>query len=80
MKWIHKWIQPKPVKPLGRWGWEGDSDLKADYANMDSCGDILCGKPDYFKPNVKKRPYRVASCRDRCSGCIILPNVKKTHT
>lgn len=39
----------EPERPLGRWSRDGDVDLKADYANMDSCGDILCGKPDHFK-------------------------------
>ena len=39
---------PKP-QHLGRWKLKNNSDSKADYANMDSCGDILCGKPDYFK-------------------------------
>ena len=47
--WFKQWRTPEPLRPLGRWGLGGDSYLKADYANMDSCGDVLCGKPDYFK-------------------------------
>jgi len=35
---------------LGRWRLDDKQYLKVDYANMDSCGDILCGKPDHFKP------------------------------
>ena len=55
-KWINQWIKPEPLKPLGRWGLGGDSYLKADYANMDSCGDVLCGKPDYFKTTAGNAP------------------------
>ena len=45
--------KPKTVnKHLGRWN-NNDSDsnnkLKIDYANLDSCGDKLCGNPDHFK-------------------------------
>ena len=41
-------IKKTVPKPLGRWNHQ-NHNLKADYANMDSCGDILCGKPDHFK-------------------------------
>ena len=50
--WLNQWRKPEPLRPLGRWGLGGDSYLKADYANMDSCGDVLCGKPDYFKTTI----------------------------
>ena len=46
---LNTFFRKEPERPLGRWSREGDVDLKADYANMDSCGDVLCGKPDYFK-------------------------------
>lgn len=36
-------------RPLGRWERQGNVDLKVDYANMDSGGDILCRKLDYGK-------------------------------
>ena len=58
--YISPYVSPfewkEPERPLGRWGRDGDVDLKADYANMDSCGDVMCGKPDYFKKNkiIKK--------------------------
>ena len=41
---------------LGRWNIQDKPYLKADYANMDSCGDIICGKPEYYKniTNTKK--------------------------
>ena len=46
-------INKETPKPLGRWNINQDSYLKADYANMDSCGDVLCGKPDHFKKYTK---------------------------
>ena len=41
---------------LGRWNLNNKKYLKVDYANMDSCGDTICGKPDHFKKksNCKK--------------------------
>ena len=44
----NRWITPEVARPLGRWNFE-HQELKADYGNIDSCGDSLCGKPDYFK-------------------------------
>jgi len=35
-------------KPLGRWNTTDNPFIKADYANMDSCGDVLCGNPNHF--------------------------------
>jgi hypothetical protein len=38
---------------LGRWNNNqtlNNIQLKIDYANIDSCGDSLCGLPDHFKP------------------------------
>ena len=34
-------------KPLGRWSLnsEQDNDIKGTLANLDSCGDALCGDP-----------------------------------
>lgn len=59
VNWMRQWmnqlrlVRPEPKRPLGRWGQHGGQHgrtfLKTDYANMDSCGDVLCGKPDYFK-------------------------------
>ena len=46
------WRQPPP-QHLGRWKLNDRQYLKVDYANMDSCGDILCGKPDHFTENKK---------------------------
>jgi len=33
---------------LGRWNIKDNSDLKAALANMDSCGDSLCGNPNAY--------------------------------
>lgn len=52
-KFKNMFINKTIPKPLGRWSHNNHS-LKADYANMDSCGDVLCGKPDYFK-NLKEK-------------------------
>lgn len=49
---IAKYIKQDTPKPLGRWGLNDNSELKADYANLDSCGDILCGQPDHFKKQL----------------------------
>ena len=45
----------EPVQHLGRWNLANSDqwELKSDYANLDSCGDRLCGKPDYFKEKEK---------------------------
>lgn len=42
------WKHKPQVKMLGRWNREGDIYLKVDYANLDSCGDRLCGLPTQF--------------------------------
>ena len=43
----------KPIKKtprhLGRWNLNENNNLKIDYANIDSCGDYLCGLPSQFK-------------------------------
>ena len=33
---------------LGRWKLKDNCDLKATLANMDSCGDSLCGNPTAY--------------------------------
>lgn len=49
---LSNWFKPR-VHHLGRWDLNNKNYLKTDYANMDSCGDILCGKPDHFKLKIK---------------------------
>lgn len=37
---------------LGRWKLKDNSDLKATLANMDSCGDSLCGNPTEYTNTI----------------------------
>ena len=45
----------KPL-PLGRWQF-GKNELKSFYANMDHCGDIICGSPQILK-NLYPRQFK----------------------
>ena len=45
----------KMVKPLGRWGLnDGNADLRALQACIDSCGDTLCGDPNVYRKEKLK--------------------------
>ncbi len=46
------WNRKPQVKMLGRWNREDDIYLKVDYANLDSCGDRLCGLPTQFDTKI----------------------------
>jgi hypothetical protein len=37
---------------LGRWNLQHNEEIKATLANMDSCGDSLCGSPKEFKDSI----------------------------
>ena len=37
---------------LGRWNLNDNTEIKAQLANMDSCGDSLCGSPPEFKESI----------------------------
>ena len=37
---------------LGRWNLNHNSDIKANLANMDCCGDSLCGNPHTFTNSI----------------------------
>lgn len=39
---------------LGRWHLDNNSDIKCTLANMDSCGDALCGTPAEYKEVLNK--------------------------
>ena len=41
----------KPV-PLGRWNYH-KSEIKANMANLDNCGDKICGSPEVLKQTYK---------------------------
>ena len=42
----------EPIQ-LGRW-YYGNEDLKTLYANMDHCGDHICGNPQILKSTYPK--------------------------
>ena len=41
-------FEDKNAKVLGRWNLKDNEDIKGNFANMDSCGDSLCGIPDNY--------------------------------
>ena len=42
------------VIPLGRWNWKQcDSSLNNYFANIDSCGDRVCGEMDLLQKDVQ---------------------------
>tara|TARA_B110000027_G_scaffold107641_1_gene114597 strand:+ start:306 stop:503 length:198 start_codon:yes stop_codon:yes gene_type:complete len=56
---LTKRLFKQPTTNLGRWNLKDNSDLKATIANMDSCGDSLCGNPASYTHTVNyilKRP------------------------
>ena len=48
------------ITPLGRWSVDDNkSELRAQMANVDSCGDSLCGDPTMLKNNLDKISKRI---------------------
>ena len=45
---------PKEKNFIGRWDVKDNSAIKATLANMDCCGDNLCGKPENFSINIQE--------------------------
>ena len=41
-------FKPHTPVPLGRWNYQ-NPDLKANFANLDHCGDKICGSPEILK-------------------------------
>jgi len=39
---------------IGRWNVKDNSEIKATLANMDCCGDSLCGNPLNYSKNIEK--------------------------
>ena len=39
---------------IGRWNLKDNSAIKATLANMDCCGDSLCGNPENYSKNIEK--------------------------
>ena len=42
------------VTTLGRWNLKDREDIKGSLANMDCCGDNLCGSPEEYKEKVNE--------------------------
>lgn len=36
------------TRVVGRWNLKDNQDIKGNFANMDCCGDSLCGSPDNY--------------------------------
>jgi len=47
-------FKTKPPTKLGRWGVNDNSDIKSALANIDSCGDKLCGDVKSSKQVIDK--------------------------
>lgn len=47
-------FQKTVTTPLGRWGMYGNKNVKAILANIDCCGDSLCGETKNLKKWLKK--------------------------
>lgn len=57
----------KPNTPVGRWNIKDDYELKSYLANIDNCGDRLCGTPKYISNkllnhNKTLNNYKLPSC------------------
>ena len=44
--------ESKPVL-LGRWNYV-NPEIKANYANIDNCGDLICGNPQILNETYRK--------------------------
>ena len=42
----------QPTTSLGRWSTVDNHDIKASLANIDSCGDILCGDATHCRKMI----------------------------
>lgn len=47
-------FKTRPPPKLGRWSVNDNSDIKAALANIDSCGDKLCGDVKSSKEVIDK--------------------------
>jgi hypothetical protein len=50
---FYKFGRKHKVQQLGRWNLD-KSNIKSLLANIDSCGDTMCGNPKYYKQNMDK--------------------------
>ena len=49
IRFITRLFKPAPTTTLGRWSNADNSDIKSALANIDCCGDKLCGDPHTSK-------------------------------
>ena len=52
-----KFFERNTITHLGRWEHRVDDKkkyMRATYANLDHCGDIICGKPQFIKESIDK--------------------------
>jgi len=47
-------INKYPPVPMGRWTMCGKDEIKSFYANVDHCGDHICGNPENLKKHYPK--------------------------
>jgi hypothetical protein len=52
---ITQMLRAEPQRAaLGRWNLRDREDIKGSLANMDCCGDDLCGSPEKYKEKVSE--------------------------
>ena len=59
-----------PTTQLGRWG-NCNQELKLYHANIDNCGDVLCGNAQYIKNTQLHTVHRT---KIPLSGCKLVKN------
>ena len=53
------------ITPLGRWQINDNrSEIRAAMANVDSCGDSLCGDPKMLKDTIEEIDKRIKKYED----------------
>jgi len=52
IRFITRLFKPAPTTTLGRWSNVDNSDIKSALANIDCCGDKLCGDPHTSKKAI----------------------------
>ena len=51
---VKRFFKESKKTPLGRWDLK-NSNVKSLLANIDSCGDTLCGQPDRYRKEIEKQ-------------------------
>jgi hypothetical protein len=53
-RFISRLFRPAPTTSLGRWSNADNSNIKSALANIDCCGDKLCGDPHTSKKAIDR--------------------------